>query len=147
MAQGKRTTEETKAKVTELKIQNTELSSHDIEKLLKGTEWEVSNDTVCDIINKLPQLATTERWAKQIERLDSIVSWIECITNELVISLRQKKEHTVGDVKTLNDIGKTNWERSQILKGKHTESRLVKVEEIVNLSDAELDEVLKAKLI
>jgi hypothetical protein len=35
MARGKRTPEETKAKVIELKMNNLELSSHDIEKQLK----------------------------------------------------------------------------------------------------------------
>jgi len=29
--------------------------------MLKGTEWQVSNDTVCDILNSLPQLTTTDR--------------------------------------------------------------------------------------
>jgi len=120
MAKGKPTKEETKAKVVELKMNNPELSSHDIEKMLAWTEWEVSNDTVCDIINALPQLATTEKGMRQIERLDSIVGSIEEITNELVINLRQKKDHTINDVKTLNEISKTNWERSQLLKWKAT---------------------------
>lgn len=52
MARGKATSEESKAKVVELKMKNLELSSRDIAKQLEWTEWEVSSDTVCDIINK-----------------------------------------------------------------------------------------------
>lgn len=120
MARWKRTPEETKAKVVELKISNPELSSHDIEKQLAWTEWEVSNETVCDIINQLAQLGTTEKWLKQIERLDSIISWIEEITAKVVTNIRQKEEHTIADVKMLNDIAKNNFERKQLLTGKAT---------------------------
>ncbi len=73
MTRGKPTTEETKAKVVELKTINPELSSHDIEKMLKETEWKVSNETICDIINGMAQLGTTEKGFKQIERLTSII--------------------------------------------------------------------------
>ena len=122
MARGKKTPEETKAEVIELKMNNLELSSHDIEKQLAWTEWEVSNETVCDIINQLAQLGTTEKWAKQIERLDTIISWIEEITAKVVSNIRQKEEHTIMDVKTLNDIAKNNFERKQLLTWKSTDN-------------------------
>lgn len=120
MAKGKKTKEETKAKVTELKFNNPDLSSYDIAEQLKGTEWEVSHDTICRIITDLQQLATTERWQKQIERLDSIIDWIELITAKVVKKLSEQEEHTVNDVKTLNDISKTNWERLRLLQDKST---------------------------
>ncbi len=120
MAQGKRTSEETRAKVVELKMWNPELSSRDISKQLEGTEYEVSNDTVCDIINSLPQLATSIEWTEQIKRLDTIIWGIEAITSKLVTKLQLQEEISVNDVKHLNEISKTNWERKQILTWKAT---------------------------
>ncbi len=29
--------------------------------MLKGTEWQVSSETVCDIINTMAQIGTTDR--------------------------------------------------------------------------------------
>lgn len=120
MAQGKRTSEETRAKVVELKMWNPELSSRDIAKELEGTEYEVSNDTVCDIINSLPQLATSIEWTEQIKRLDTIIWGIEAITSKLVTKLQLQEEISVNDVKQLNDISKTNWERKRLLEWKTT---------------------------
>lgn len=122
---GKKTPEETKAKVTEIKIQNIELSSYDIAKQLEWTEWEVSADTIQDIIKDLPQVTATEHWKAQIDRLDSIISVIENITNKSVIQFQQKEEHTVNDIKTLNEIAKNNFERRQILTGKPTENNSI----------------------
>ena len=127
--QGKSTPEETKAKVVELKMWNPELSSHDIEKLLKDTEWGVSNETICDIINALAQLGTTEKWKKQLERLDAIISGIEDITHSTITRVKQKPEDlSVKDVKDLNDIAKTNWERKRLLEGNSTENNKVTIE-------------------
>lgn len=121
MARWKRTSEEVKAKVIELKIWNIELSSYDIAGQLKGTEYEVSADTVQDILKELPQLtANSEKWRKQIERLDTIISWIEEITSKTVNTLRQKDELSVKDVKDLNDIAKNNWERKRLLEWNST---------------------------
>lgn len=136
MARWKKTPEETKAKVIELKMNNLELSSHDIEKQLAWTEWEVSSETVCDIINQLAQLGTTEKWTKQIERLDTIISWIEEITAKVVTNIRQKEEHTIADVKALNDIAKNNFERKQLLTGKPTERKSVNI--VKDMTDDEL---------
>ena len=129
MARGKRTPEETKAKVVELKLWNPELSSHDIEDLLRGTEWEVSNGTVCDIINSLPQLATKSiEWTEQIKRLDSIIWGIEAITDKLVKKLQAQEEITVSDVKQLNDVAKTNWERKRLLQWDSTANDKITIE-------------------
>lgn len=125
MARWKRTSDEVKAKVVELKMTNLELSSHDIEKQLKWTEWEVSNDTVCDILKSLPQLATTEKWKAQIQRLDTIISWIEEITSNLVTNIRLKEDITVKDVKDLNDIAKNNWERKRLLEWDSTSNESI----------------------
>jgi len=122
MARGKRTPEETKAKVIEIKLSNPELSSHDIETQLKWTEWEVSNDTVCDIINNLPQLATT-KGEKILATMDEIIDWIVDITRLAINPIRDKVmswELTMSDLKALNDIAKNNFDRKQILTGKAT---------------------------
>ena len=121
MTRGRKTSEETRAKVVDIKMKNLDLSSHQIEDMLKWTEWEVSNDTICDIINNLPQLATnTLEWTKQIQRLDSIIWGIERITKKLVAKLENEEKITVNDVKQLNDIAKTNWERKRLLEGEST---------------------------
>ena len=128
MARWKRTPEETKAKVVELKISNPELSSHDIESQLKWTEWEVSNDTVCDIIKDLPQLATTEKWSKILSTMDEIIDWIASITSSSVKMIQGKLNDwtlNVSDLKYLNDIAKNNFDRRQILTWKPTENNSI----------------------
>ena len=124
MARGKRTPEETKAKVIELKLSNPELSSHDIERELEWTEWEVSNDTVCDILKDLPQLTTT-KGEKILATMDEIIDWIASITSQSVKSIQDKLNEwklTVSDLKYLNDIAKNNFDRKQILTWKPTEN-------------------------
>ena len=140
---GKKTPEETKAKVIELKIWNPELSSHDIEDILRWTEWEVSNDTVCDIINKLPQLATTTKWEKILSTMDEIISEIADITRLAINPIRDKVNEwtlSVGDLKALNDIAKNNFDRRQILTGKPTD--ITKHEWLSTLSNEELLKLL-----
>lgn len=140
---GKKTPEETKAKVIELKIWNPELSSHDIEDILRWTEWEVSNDTVCDIINKLPQLATTTKWEKILSTMDEIISEIADITRLAINPIRYKVNEwtlSVGDLKALNDIAKNNFDRRQILTGKPTD--ITKHEWLSTLSNEELLKLL-----
>lgn len=137
---GKRTPEETKAKVTELKIQNIELSSYDIAKQLEWTEWEVSADTIQDIIKDLPQLtAQSEKWAKILNTMDEIISEIADITRLAINPIRTKVIEwtlTVGDLKQLNDIAKNNFDRKQILTGKPTD--ITKHEWLSTLSTEEL---------
>lgn len=126
MARGKRTSEETKAKVIELKMLNLELSSYDIAEQLKNTEYEVSADTIQDIIKDLPQVtANSLNWTKQIERLDSIIWGIEDITSKLVTKLRNEENISVKDVKDLNDIAKANWERKRLLEWNSTDNNKI----------------------
>lgn len=143
MARGKRTPEETKAKVIELKLWNPELSSHDIETQLKWTEYEVSNDTVCDIIKDLPQLATTTKWEKILATMDEIIDWIVDITRLTINPIRDKViswELTMSDLKQLNDIAKNNFDRKQILTWKPTD--ITKHEWLSSLSNEELLKML-----
>ena len=122
-------------------MQNLELSSRDIAKQLEWTEWEVSNDTVCDIINNLPQLTTASiEWTLQIARLDSIIWGIEDITSKMIVRIANKEDITINEVKQLNEIAKTNWERRQLLAGKPTENKTINI--IKWMSDAELLEML-----
>ena len=143
MAQGKRTSEETRAKVIELKMLNPELSSRDIAKELEGTEYEVSNDTVCDIINSLPQLATNTKWEKILDTMDEIIDWIASITSISIKTIQGKIQEwtlTVSDLKQLNDIAKNNFDRKQILTGKPTD--ITKHDWLTTLSTEELLKVL-----
>ena len=137
---GKRTPEETKAKVTELKIQNIELSSYDIAKQLEWTEWEVSADTIQDIIKDLPQLtAQSEKWAKILNTMDEIISEIADITRLAINPIRTKVNDwtlSVSDFKQLNDRAKNNFDRKQILTGKPTD--ITKHEWLSTLSTEEL---------
>lgn len=137
---GKKTPEETKAKVTEIKIQNIELSSYDIAKQLEWTEWEVSADTIQDILKELPQLtAQSEKWAKILNTMDEIISEIADITRLAINPIRDKVIEwtlSVGDLKQLNDIAKNNFDRKQILTGKPTD--ITKHEWLSTLSTEEL---------
>lgn len=129
MARGKKTPEETKAKVIEIKLLNLELSSYDIAKQLEWTEYEVSADTIQDIIKELPQVtANSISGAKQIERLDSIIWGIEAITSKLVTKLQLQEEISVNDVKQLNEISKTNWERKRLLQWDSTANDKITIE-------------------
>lgn len=120
MARGKRTPEETKAKVVELKMKNPELSSHDIEEQLLWTDYECSHDTISRILDDLRQLATTERWKKQLDRLEWIVDDIEEVTTKVLKNIKNKEDLTIRDIKDLTDISKTNWERMRLLQDKST---------------------------
>lgn len=128
MARWKRTPEETKAKVVELKMWNLDLSSYDIAETLKWTEYVVSADTIQDIINDLPQVTATEKWKKQLERLDAIISGIEDITHGTIQRVKDSQDLSIKDVKDLNDIAKTNWERKRLLEGNSTENNKVTIE-------------------
>ena len=137
---GKKTREETKAKVTEIKIQNIELSSYDISKILEWTEYEVSADTIQDILKELPQItAQSEKWTKILSTMDEIISEIADITRLAINPIRDKVIEwtlTVGDLKQLNDIAKNNFDRKQILTGKPTD--ITKHEWLSTLSTEEL---------
>ena len=117
---GKKTTEETKAYIQSLAISNIELSTHDIENIIKWTEYECSHDTISRIIEELRQLATTERWKKQLARLEWIVDDIEIATVSVLKSIKDKEDLTIRDIKDLTDISKTNWERLRMLQWKAT---------------------------
>jgi hypothetical protein len=122
MARGKRTPEETKAYIQEIALLDTELSTHDIEDKLKWTEYECSHDTISRVLTELRQLATTEKWKKQLQRLQGIVDNIEDITTTVISKIKDKEDLTTRDVKDLTDISKTNWERLRMLEWKPTGS-------------------------
>jgi len=78
---------------------------------------------------------------KQIERLDTIISGIEEITATLVTKIRLQDEHTVADVKTLNDISKINFDRKQLLAGKATQR--IEISDYSSLTGRELEDARK----
>ena len=69
---GKKTNSSIKKQIIEAKINNPDLSSRDISNKI----WWVSNDTVCDVINKdLPQITTqSEVIAKMIDDNNKILN-------------------------------------------------------------------------
>ena len=130
MARWKKTPEETKAKVVELKMQNPELSSYDIAKQLEWTDYEVSADTIQDILSELPQLTATPKWEKILATMDEIIDWIADITRLAINPIRDKviaKELTVSDLKALNDIAKNNFDRRQLLTWEATSNDKVTI--------------------
>ena len=135
---GKRTPDETKAYIQEIALKDTELSTHDIEDLLKWTEYECSHDTISRIIEELRQLATTERWRKQLDRLTWIVDDIEETTAKVLKTIKDSENLTIRDIKDLTDISKTNWERLRMLEWKPTER--IAIEDLSSLSPKQLEE-------
>lgn len=125
MAQGKRTPEETKAKIVEMYLLNPNLSTHDIEEELEWTEHECSHDTVWRILEELRRLASTEKGKKILSTMDDIIDWIASITSLSVKTIQYKLNEwtlSVSDLKALNDIAKNNFDRKQILTWKPTEN-------------------------
>ena len=95
---GKKTREETKAKVTEIKIQNIELSSYDIAKILEWTEYEVSADTIQDILKELQVESISDKSDDEISAIISQIKdkyGLEYTANELKDSSTKVKVYTV----------------------------------------------------
>ena len=112
-------TKEEKVKIITAKFENPDLSVRDI----SDSTW-ISKTTVANTINETPEilesLDRTDEALEQIKRLDSIIWGIEVITSKLVNKLQLQEEITVNDVKQLNDISKTNWERKRLLQWEST---------------------------
>jgi hypothetical protein len=111
---GKRTDSETKAKVIAAKLINPDLSSRDIASMIP----QVSNDTVCDIINKdLPQIATqSETIVKIIENdMQSLKNMSE-ITRKFTESVKVKENIERSDLQAANQATDSALKRSQLLK-------------------------------
>ena len=142
---GKKTTEETKAYIQSLALSNVDLSTHDIEDIIKWTEYECSHDTISRIIEELRQLATTERWNKQLARLEWIVDDIEIATASVLKTIKDKEDLTIRDIKDLTDISKTNWERLRMLQWKATTK--VDIWDYSTKSQKELEEIRRSQLL
>ena len=121
MAQWKETRLEDKKNVIEAKLLDPELSLRDIEK-----ETWIGKDTVWRILWELPELATTsDKWEIMINILDEIISDIAEITHKQLKGYKTKDELSIYDVKQLNEIAKTNFERKQLLTGKLTGNEII----------------------
>lgn len=132
-------TQEEKAKIITAKFENPDLSVRDI----SDSTW-ISKTTVANTINEAPEiiesLDRTDEAVEQIARLDSIIWGIEDITSKLIVRIANKEDITINEVKQLNEIAKTNFDRRQLLTGKPTESKAINI--IKWMSDAELLEML-----
>lgn len=115
----KRIDSKTRAEILAKKIENPELSTRDIE----WRTW-VDHTTISRVLDhELQQVATKPDWQAQIDRLARIVWNIEEVTSKAIESVQEKQDQlSVYDVKLLNDIGKTNFERLQLLTGKATQN-------------------------
>lgn len=131
MARWKKTPEETKAKVISLRMWNPNLSCLEIEEILKGTEFETSHDTVLRITEELRSVASSEQWKRQIERLDAIIWGIEDITHKVIIRVQESEDLSIKDVKDLNEISKTNWDRKRLLQWDSTENNKLTIEWLI----------------
>lgn len=110
MARGKRTDTETRARVIEAKVNAPDLSSQDISDL---TEWRVSKDTVCDILNDdLPQVATqSERIASLIDRNNSLQSSADAMISEMIAE--KNKSITIAQLTSLRD---STFKQNQVIE-------------------------------
>lgn len=132
-------TQEEKAKIITAKFENPDLSVRDI----SDSTW-ISKTTVANTINEAPEiiesLDRTDEAVEQIARLDRIIWGIEDITSKLIVRIANKEDITINEVKQLNEIAKTNFDRRQLLTGKPTENKAINI--IKWMSDAELLEML-----
>ena len=132
-------TQEEKAKIITAKFENPDLSVRDI----SDSTW-ISKTTVANTINEAPEiiesLDRTDEAVEQIARLDRIIWGIEDITSKLIVRIADKEDITINEVKQLNEIAKTNFDRRQLLTGKPTENKAINI--IKWMSDAELLEML-----
>lgn len=113
---GKNISSEDKIKVINAKLNNPEKSLRDIEK-----ETWVNRQSSKRILDDTPEIVTScDKWAIILDRLDTIIDNITIITEEATKKYIESKELTIKDIKDLNDIAKTNFERKQLLTGKAT---------------------------
>lgn len=138
--QGKKIDTEVKAKIISDKISNPDLSTRD----LSEQHW-VWKSTIADIIDEIPEELRTssDKWEKIIDTMDEIISEIADITRLAINPIRDKVNEwtlSVGDLKSLNDIAKNNFDRRQILTGKPTD--ITKHEWLSTLSNEELLKLL-----
>jgi len=123
-----------KAKVLEEKINDISMSSRDIAKKLKEEGLEVSNDTVCDIINnELPQVATqAKNVITLIEVNDNLQSQADTLLAKILSSGEEIK------VSDLVSVRESAFKQNQLLTWGKTENIGVSV-----LSPEEQDNLLK----
>ena len=135
MARWKRTRDEDIEAVKIAKITDPQKSLRDIER-----ETWVNYVTVSDIIDEIPEdLTRSNKWEKILATMDEIISEIAQITRLAINPIRDKVNDwtlSVGDLKSLNDIAKNNFDRRQILTGKPTD--ITKHEWLSTLSTDEL---------
>ena len=140
MAQGKRTRDEDKSAIIKSKLLDPQKSLRDIEK-----ETGINRETVSDIIDSIPELLTSSDYGKKIiEDMDEIVSDIATITRLSVKPIVAKVNDwtlSINDIKSLNEIARNNFDRSQLLKGKATAN--VKVSGFKENSTEELLKLLE----
>ena len=135
MAKWKRTRDEDKSAIIKSKLLDPQKSLRDIER-----ETGINRETVSDIIDSIPELLTSSDYGKKIiEDMDEIVSDIATITRLSVKPIVAKVNDwtlSINDIKSLNEIARNNFDRSQLLKGKATAN--VKVSGFKEYSTEEL---------
>ena len=143
MAQGKKSRQEDKAKIVELKINDPQLSLRDIAK-----ETWLWKDTVNKTINEIPeQLKTSsDNGDIIINKLDKTIDMIQqVIENNVHRLLEENEQLKAKDMKALSDIQKQNFERKQILTWKPTDIKQIELD-IEWKSMRELEDIRKELL-
>ena len=135
MAQGKKTNTATRTSVIEAKLRNPDMSLRDLQK-----ETDLNYVTCWDILKETPELLTGSNVGERIiANMDEIVSDIIEITRLAVKPIKDKVNDwtlSINDIKSLNEIARNNFDRSQLLKGKATAN--VKVSGFKEYSTEEL---------
>ena len=118
MAQGKRTSIETKANIVIDKIKNPDLSVRDL-----AEKYDVGKSTAWDIIEEvIDELRTSSDITIEIIENDmqSVKNMSE-ITRRFTEELKAKEELERADIDTANRTTESAFKRSQLLQGKATE--------------------------
>ena len=118
MAKGKKTRQADQARVVKAAIEDPESSLRDIEQ----QTW-VDHNTVKRIVDKIPQIVETSwnKWETLIEAIDKIIADTTRITRWHLEQMKDKKELSTKDVKSLAEIAEINFKRKQLLEWKPTE--------------------------
>ncbi len=118
MAKGKQTKLSDKKKVIKAKLEDPESSLRDIEK----KTW-IPKSTVDTTLKEIPNIVGTslDKWAKIMEAIDEIIENSTEIARRHLSVLRDKKDISTRDVKTVTEIQESYFKKKQLLEGKPTD--------------------------
>jgi hypothetical protein len=121
---GKKTSAEIKAMVIALKVKNPSMSSRDIATEISRELWDVSNDTVCDILNEdLPQVATeSQAIANLLDTNNELQSLADLAIKKKILAWEESIR-----ISELVSLRESTFRQSQLIQGKSTDNSEVKI--------------------